>query len=405
MNTSEPQTAPVFPVLDTLRAVGALAVLTTHTAFQSGDYLEHGVLGTLLSRLDVGVALFFVLSGFLLSRPWLRAAAEGRPGPGVARYYRNRVLRIVPVYLVAVVLALCFVTQETRVGAAEWLRSLMLLDIYLEPRLPQGLTQMWSLAVEVMFYAVLPLLARIGIGSTLDGRRVAALIATMVAISVGWHAGLAQQVAEHTDGLALSWLPGYLGWFAVGIALAFARVRADAGSRAPSLRRVQELGALPGVCWAAAGGLMLLSATPLAGPSLLFVASPAESVFKHVVYALIAGLIVVTGVFPGPDGRYVAVMSAGPLRHLGHISYGIFCIHLVVLHAVMAAFGFELFQAPGLAVWAITLTASLVGAEVLYRVLERPAMRFRTRGRPVGSPESSAADRQASGSTQATTTR
>ena len=68
--------APEFPVLDTLRAVGALAVLTTHAAFWSGDYTQHGVWGTLLARLDVGVAIFFVLSGFLL------VAALPRPGRG-----------------------------------------------------------------------------------------------------------------------------------------------------------------------------------------------------------------------------------------------------------------------------------------------------------------------------------
>ena len=43
-------------------------VLTTHVAFQTGDYVRHGIVGALLSRLDVGVAIFFVLSGFLLVR-------------------------------------------------------------------------------------------------------------------------------------------------------------------------------------------------------------------------------------------------------------------------------------------------------------------------------------------------
>ncbi|MCW2712328.1 MAG: acyltransferase 3, partial [Marmoricola sp.] len=65
---------PTFPVLDTLRAVGALAVVTTHVTFQSGDYVRHGIVGALLSRLDVGVAIFFVLSGFLLSRPYFARA-------------------------------------------------------------------------------------------------------------------------------------------------------------------------------------------------------------------------------------------------------------------------------------------------------------------------------------------
>ena len=73
--------APEFPVLDSLRAVGALAVLTTHVAFQSGAYVRDGTWGALLSRLDVGVAIFFVLSGFLLARPYLARAAARPAAP------------------------------------------------------------------------------------------------------------------------------------------------------------------------------------------------------------------------------------------------------------------------------------------------------------------------------------
>ena len=76
------QLAETFPVLDTMRAVGALAVLTTHVAFWAGDYQRHGAWGSFLARLDVGVAIFFVLSGFLLSRPspavWL-PSGDARP--------------------------------------------------------------------------------------------------------------------------------------------------------------------------------------------------------------------------------------------------------------------------------------------------------------------------------------
>ena len=67
--TGQAAVMPRFPMLDTLRAVGAIAVLTTHVAFWGGEYTRWGAFGTVLARLDVGVAIFFVLSGFLLSYP------------------------------------------------------------------------------------------------------------------------------------------------------------------------------------------------------------------------------------------------------------------------------------------------------------------------------------------------
>ena len=107
--------APQMPELDTLRAVGALAVLTTHAGFWAGDYTRLGVRGTLLARLDVGVAIFFVLSGFLLSRPYLARAATGQGAPATGRYLWKRFLRIAPVYVLTVVVALVS-SERTRPG-------------------------------------------------------------------------------------------------------------------------------------------------------------------------------------------------------------------------------------------------------------------------------------------------
>ena len=65
-----------------MRAVAALLVVGTHAAFATGK-LTHGYVGAIYARLEIGVAIFFVLSGFLLFRPWvLAAAAGGSPPPG-----------------------------------------------------------------------------------------------------------------------------------------------------------------------------------------------------------------------------------------------------------------------------------------------------------------------------------
>lgn len=395
------ETAPLFPVLDTIRAVGAIAVLTTHTAFQSGDYLGNGVWGSLLGRLDVGVALFFVLSGFLLSRPWFARAALGLDHPGTGRYYWKRLLRIYPVYAVTAVIALGLIGENSGASVRDWVRTLLLADIYTQGSLPHGLTQMWSLAVEVAFYAVLPLLMLLALGRRGSARlpvpRVLALLAVMCAVSVWWHLGLGDRVDAESPGIPMTWLPSYLTWFAIGMALALAHVliQRDGASR-PPLRGLVTLGALPGVCWAAVAGLMLVASTPLAGPTLLFVATPTESLTKHLLYAGVGALVVISGAFAGP-GRFADTMSARLPRHLGHISYSVFCIHLPVLHLVMTQGDFVLFGGHGLQIWALTLALSLVAAELLYRLVETPMNRLRNL-RPPRRPRS----RQSHARTRAT---
>lgn len=388
--------APQFPVLDTLRAVGAVAVLTTHVAFQTGDYGRHGIVGALLARLDIGVAVFFVLSGFLLSRPYLASAAASRKRPATGEYYRKRFLRIYPVYAVSVVLALTVIPENHDAGLLEWLRTLTLTNVFTTGRLPQGLTQMWSLSVEATFYLVLPLLMRAALGRprVFRPRRILLLIASGVAVSCWWNGFLVTEIDTVTFGAPRSFLPAHLTWFLVGIALALLHVLHQTRPHLRPVRLLVALGSMPGVCWAAAGGLMLVAATPLGGPTLLIVATSSQSVVKHLLYAVIAGLVTLTGIFAVTTGRYARLMSATWLRHLGHISYSTFSIHLVVLHLVRTFTGHVLFSGQGLQIWTLTLVVSLAVSEILYRFVERPGMRLNSRGprrnHPTGRAKSAA---------------
>jgi peptidoglycan/LPS O-acetylase OafA/YrhL len=374
-------------VLDPLRAVGALAVVTTHATFWTGDYLRHGVFGSMLARLDVGVAIFFVLSGFLLSHHFLGRAYHGAPAEPTGRYFWKRFLRIYPAYVIGVVLAMVYVKDNAGAGLEDWLSVLLMGDIYVHDAYRAGQTQMWSLATEVAFYIMLPLLIALvtsGGRRRPTSRRVLGLVATMVLVNVVWTLDLLDRVNDAMSaGLPGNWLPSYLMWFAAGIALAWAHILRQSGHSSRYVDRLVDLGRMPGVCWVMAVALLVVAATPLGGPTMLAAPTAGQALTKQVLYALIGGLLVLTGVFNDPDSNYTRIMSRRLLRRLGHISYGVFCLHLVVLHYVMWVTPYELFIGTnGPQVLALTLLITLPLAELLYRLVELPAMRLRNLGRP-----------------------
>ncbi len=86
-----------------VRAVAAMTVMGTHAAYGTG-LLSQGYLGLMSARLEVGVAIFFVLTGLLLFRPWVRAATAGADAPSSWRYARNWFRRIMPAYVVTVLI-------------------------------------------------------------------------------------------------------------------------------------------------------------------------------------------------------------------------------------------------------------------------------------------------------------
>ena len=368
---------PDFAGLDVLRAVGSVGVLTTHVAFQTGEYFRHGTLGTVLARLDVGVALFFVLSGFLLARPfWARAALQ-RPAPAVRSYAAKRFFRIVPIYVVSAALALSFVPDNEGLGVADWLISLTLLDTYVSDTLPHGLTQMWSLSAEVAFYVFLPLLMWLATGGRLTSlRRSSAVLLALPVISVGWILWAAPALADERAWSPALWLPGFLSWFAAGMWLAREHVLQQAGRPTVLGTRIAALGSQPGTCWVAAVGLLLITATPIAGPISLEPSTSSEALLKNACYAGIGLLLVAAGAWASPTGGYHRVASRRWVRHVGHISYAVFCVHLLVLAALLELIDYRIFTGDFPRIWAATLILSLLASEVAYRVVERPGMRL-----------------------------
>ena len=362
-----------FPCLDGARAIAASAVVLTHAGFWTGNYTPD-LLGRVLNRAEVGVAIFFVLSGFLLSRPMFRAAAEGRDAPRAAAYLWRRGLRILPAYWLAVVAALLLLPGNAGATAGDWFRHLAMLQVY-DGRFAEGLSHTWSLATEVAFYLVLPLLVA-GLGR-LAGRgewrpgRLLVLLSLLSAAGVVW----VWWSARPDAGAAALWLPAHLGWFGAGMAMAVVSV---SGREWAVARRAHEIGADLWTCWAAAAALFLIAATPVTGPPGLAPSTPAEAVTGHLLYLGVGALLVWPLVFGDQRaGRARRVLSSRPVVFLGEISYGLFLFHVLVLVAGYPALGMPEFTGNLVLVFAGTWLGGVLIGGLVYVLLERPMRRWR----------------------------
>lgn len=348
-----------------IRAVAALLVMLTHAAYTTGKYPQ-GYVGLVYSRMEIGVPIFFVLSGFLLFAPWVKAAARTDQPPSVRRYAWHRVRRIMPAYAVTVVGA--YLLYHFRMAGPNpghtWeglFRNLTLTQIYtdnyLYSFLHQGLTQMWSLAVEVGFYVVLPLLAYVLLVLLCRRRwRPGLLLAGLAGLAMVSPAWL---ILVHTtdwlpDGARL-WLPGYLAWFVGGMVLAALQ---PLGVRAYAL-----------ACVPLALVSYFIVSTPIGGEPTTSPAELRDALFKTAFYAVIATLLVAPLALGGQQqGLYARVMGSRPMVFLGEISYEIFLIHLIVMELVMV----EILRLPIYtgSVWILfagTLLATIPLAWLLHR--------------------------------------
>ncbi len=362
-------TATTFPsrvsALTGLRAVAALAVVGTHAAFATGK-LTHAYIGALYAHLEVGVAIFFVLTGFLLFRPWARAASDGATRPDLGRYARQRLRRIMPGYVVTVlaVFALYTVFTPCPNPGQTWyglLRYLTLTQIYtddyLVTLLHTGLSQMWSLAVEVSFYAVLPALAYLVLRGPWRPTRTLLALVAIAAITPLW---LTISTTDWLPNSAGMWLPAHIAWFAGGMALA---VLEATGTRCNAT---------------AAVGLAVV---------LYLVVSTHDTasapVTKSLMYAAIATLAVAPAAL-GSAGWYGRLLSCRPWLWLGEISYEIFLLHVPIMAVTMyLVLRWPLFTGslPGLI--AATLALTLPAAWALHR---RTVSRRPSRATPEATP-------------------
>ncbi len=384
---------PRFPHVEGLRAVAAVLVFFHHVGFLTGATFNARI-GPFLGRLDVGVPVFFAISGFLLFRPTAVAAFDGVEPTPAKRHLIRRFFRIYPTYWV--VLGIIAVTVGIRARAADTVLHVLLLQIYRGEAFLDGMSQSWSLAVEISFYLLLPLFSRVLIGwvrnqpSGVKALRILSVMAALVVVSNVWRV-LVYGVGLHDR--AVFWLPGTIDYFAIGMALATISAwgeRSDVGAELTA-----ALGRHSLRWWVAAFGVLLFVSYQLELEVGLDRATWHKELFRQFGYDLVAAALLIPAVFTGPSGvpsgSLRSVLAWRPLVALGTVSYSFYLWHLVVIEkwidwrglatslgfldwATTRFLSFTMFE---VTVGSFVVTTALAAAT--YVMVERPVQRWSRR--------------------------
>ncbi len=303
-----------YPCLDGLRGIAILLVIP-HNANIVAPVL-HGPLAVLTLLIDrgwVGVELFFVLSGFLITEQLYcsRHAANYFAG-----FYARRMLRIVPLFLVAVVLALLLMRVlagggHSWIDTPAWVLWLGLFVVnWTEPfghGMP-GFPQFWSLAVEEQFYLVWPIVVRN------CASRLWAVAIVLAVLSLGARA-LMRLAGAIPDTI-------YMWTICRMDALAFGAIAALLVQRWRARQRVPR--PWPWV----AGALLIVAASAL--PTRLFASGTGATQTLGFTCLGLAFMLLLLGAVANDlrHARVLAVLRSRLLASVGRYSYGMYVFHM-----------------------------------------------------------------------------
>ena len=366
---------PYSPALDGMRALAVLAVLAYHAGIRQ-------VPGGLL-----GVDVFFVLSGFLITR--LLLAEHRRDGHiSLGQFWLRRARRLLPALLILLVGISAFAAWIATPGSLPRLRSDALSTLgyvanwrfsvshqgYFEQfAAPSPLLHTWSLAVEEQFYLIWPLVAVLALRRWRGtGRPVALLTVSVVGalasagtcLALALHGTDTSRMYYGTDTRAQALLVG------AALACLTVAVRAPGAHAHDRLRRLRSV-------------RLLVTAAGLAGAAgvawcWLRVSGESSVLYRGGFLGVaLATAAVVGAVTSLPRSVLARALALPPLRYLGRISYGVYLYHwplfLVLTHSRVGLSGWPLVG--------VRLAATLAAAVLSFHLIETPIRQGRLRMR------------------------
>ncbi len=367
-----------IPNLDSLRAIAATGIVLSHVSFATG-LIGLPFWGAWLSRLEAFVTFFFMLSGFVLFRPYAAAHAAGGARPSMQVHFIRRILRIVPAYWALVIVSFLFVVDEIP-DVITWVRHLTFTQFYPSGRLLPGVGPAWTLTVEVVFYLVLPFAAPAVLGRRWRPVRTATILAVVgFAMSIGWLSQI--RPGRLSVYIHPIWFPAFAMSFAAGMAIAAISVALRSGTAPRRWALLDHLGSAPWACWGIGLGLLGISTTPAAGPlGGIGLPTSGELIVRQLLFVAFAVCLLLPVVF-GPTTSLDRMLSHPILLWIGSVSLGLFLWHLVVIETIAAIQARPLWGGETLFIFAATMAVGLVLAALSYYLIERPGQRLGQRAR------------------------
>jgi peptidoglycan/LPS O-acetylase OafA/YrhL len=389
---------------DGIRGVGMLLVFFTHLFLladpnDDNNMQAYGWAAPILGHIDLGLAAFFVLSGYLIARPFARAYVAGTRRPPLREYVRNRVLRVVPAFYVFTVLVLLLFGLDgdlrnlPNADTSSWWQVLgQFLFVQGQTGGPAAVPigPAWSIGAEVGFYVLIPVSAwiayRVAARVEGQGRRVALAIAAIAVVTF-----VSIALRAH-DKFLFAWLtspPAIMYVFMPGVAVAIIEPLL-----APRLRgKARPAKRIAWASFAAAALAAVVYArtdydarqTPIhhaLGQRALIAAMCTG--------ALIFGLVVLQ---LGTD-RAPRLFANRLMLWMGARSYSFYLAHIAVLFEIAHALGAgESIATRVVVMTAVGLPVTTAIAALSYRYVERPFLERKRRhvtrgtdGGPAGPP-------------------
>jgi peptidoglycan/LPS O-acetylase OafA/YrhL len=362
-----------MPGLDALRGLAIVLVLFHNLSFAEHVHSPLFKLWNVLPESGwIGVQIFFVLSGFLITG----ILVDDRGIPRFyGRFYIRRALRIFPLYYaLLIVYAVLYASRVlqfriaplTAISYATYLQNWSALFLR---EIPPGFGPLWSLAVEEQFYLLWPLL----IGKVSLRASAIACVAIIVASFLG-------RMGMHLANMPPGWLyvstPARADALAIGALLALLL-------RSPTWRP-RLIGALP---WVGAVSALALGALALSTHGLNRL-NPWMQVYGYTLVAVLAAVVTARAALAGlraPVRPRTRILT-GVLTFFGKYSYGIYVVHMPIKIAAMALLGAALRRQSTLHPLPVDVlfvaagtAASVALALVSWRLIERPFLSLKDR--------------------------